>query len=155
MLRVQRGEGCSVIYDLVASFNAEKRKVNVGDAWFLVSLLSLCLSIGVLVRGPSPAFFSSVTTVEKFLLYRFSLLIGSDWVLFVCFFYREGHGLAEKLLLIVFIFLKISSIFRYALILCAETPFFHFEESLSTDNIRWVNALVDASCNHYFVFTIN
>ena len=35
---------------------------------------------------------------EICLLYRFSLLIESD------FFYREGHGLAEKFLLIIFIF---------------------------------------------------
>ena len=48
MLRMQRGEGCSVIYELVASFKAEKRKVNVGDAWFRVSSfasVSLCLSL--------------------------------------------------------------------------------------------------------------
>ena len=32
MLRVQGGEGCLVIYGLVASFKAEKGKVNVGDA---------------------------------------------------------------------------------------------------------------------------
>ena len=72
---------------------------------------------------------------ETCLLYRFFLLIGSNWVFFV--FYREGLGLAEKLLLIIFIFWQISSTFRYALILSAETHFFHFEESLSTDNIRW------------------
>ena len=49
MIRVQRGEGCLVIYGLVASFKAEKRKVNVGDAWFRVlplsPSLSLCLSL--------------------------------------------------------------------------------------------------------------
>ena len=44
-LRVRRGEGCLVIYVLVASFKAEKGKVNVGDAWFRVSpLLSLSRS---------------------------------------------------------------------------------------------------------------
>ena len=73
---------------------------------------------------------------EICLLYRFSLLIGSHWVFFV--FYREVHGLAEKLLLIVFIFWQISSTFRCGLILCAETPFLRFEESLRTDNIRWM-----------------
>ena len=46
--------------------------------------------------------------------------LGFLWV----FFYRECHGLAEKLLLIIFIFWQISSTFRYALILCAETLFF-------------------------------
>ena len=34
---MRRGEGCLVIYGLVASFKAEKRKVDVGDAWFRVS----------------------------------------------------------------------------------------------------------------------
>ena len=56
---------------------------------------------------------------EICLLYRFSLLIRSSWV----FFFRDGHGLSEKLLLIIFYFWQISSTFRYALILCAETPF--------------------------------
>ena len=34
MLQVRRGERCLVIYDLVASFKAEKRKV--GDVWFTI-----------------------------------------------------------------------------------------------------------------------
>ena len=34
MLRLQRGEGYLVIYGLVTSFKTDKRKVNVGDAWF-------------------------------------------------------------------------------------------------------------------------
>ena len=53
MLQVRRGEGRLVIYGLVASFKAEKRKVNVGDAWFRV----LPLSVGVLVCRLSSAFF--------------------------------------------------------------------------------------------------
>ena len=65
---------------------------------------------------------------------RFSLLIE------FLFFYREGYGLAEKLLLIIFIFWQIPSTICYALILCAEPPFFHFEESLNTNNIRWMLA---------------
>ena len=73
---------------------------------------------------------------EICLLYRFSLLVGSIWVFFV--FYSEGYGLAEKLLLIIFTVWQISSMFRNALILCAETPFYHFEEILSTDNTRWM-----------------
>ena len=36
-------EGCLVIYDLVASFKADKRIANVGDVWFRVSPLSLSL----------------------------------------------------------------------------------------------------------------
>ena len=53
--------GCLVIYGLIASFKAEKRKVSASDAWFQVSplSLSLCLSlsVGVLVCGLSFAFF--------------------------------------------------------------------------------------------------
>ena len=37
MLRVQNGKGCLVIYELVTSFKAGKRKVNMGDAWFRMS----------------------------------------------------------------------------------------------------------------------
>ena len=73
---------------------------------------------------------------EIYLLYLF--FFWSDQIGFSLFFGREGHRLAEKLLLLIFIFWQISSTFHYARILCAETPFFHFEESLSTDNIRWM-----------------
>ena len=34
-----------MIYGLVASFKAEKRRVNVGDAWFRLLPLSLSLSL--------------------------------------------------------------------------------------------------------------
>ena len=33
-----------MIYEPFASFKAEKREVNVGDAWFRVSPLSVCFS---------------------------------------------------------------------------------------------------------------
>ena len=130
MLRVRRRKGCSVFYGLVASFKAAKRKANVGDAWFRVSPLSVCLSvslslsIGVLVCGLSSAFFWSASLSRNL---SFISFFSSDRIRsgFLCF-YREGHGLAEKLLLIIFIFWQISSTFRYALILCAEAPFFHF-----------------------------
>ena len=47
-----------MIYELVASFKPDKRKVNVGDACFRVSVcLCLSLLLGVLVRGQSSAFF--------------------------------------------------------------------------------------------------
>ena len=105
MLRVRRGEGCSVIFGLVASFKAVKRKVNVGDAWFRVSPLSVSLSL---------SWSSDSRTVvcllliwphcrKNCLLYHFSLLVGSNLVFLV--FYCEGHGSAEKLLWIIFIFL--------------------------------------------------
>ena len=87
MLRVQRGEECLVIYGLVASFKAEKRKVNVGDVWFRVLPLSLSLSLSPRVR----VVVSEVVHLlliwphcrEICLLYRFSLLIESNWVFFV------------------------------------------------------------------------
>ena len=125
--------GCLVIYDLVISFKAEKRKVNVDDAWLRVSLppFSQSWSSGWRV---SLAFLWSGSAVGKF-VFR-SDKIGFS--LFLVFFYREGHGLAEKVLLIIFIFLtnfidislRVDSIHR--------SPFFHFEKSLSTDNIRWM-----------------
>ena len=53
--------GCLIIYGLVTAFKAEKRKVNVGDAQFRVSRLSVCLSLsllyGVLVCRLSSAYF--------------------------------------------------------------------------------------------------
>ena len=63
---------------------------------------------------------------------------GSKKGFFFCFvFSREGHGLEEKSLNYFYFltnFIDIS--------LCADpvrrNPFFHFEESLSTDNIRWM-----------------
>ena len=36
-----------MIYELVASFKAEKRKVSVSDAWFRVSPLSLSLCVSL------------------------------------------------------------------------------------------------------------
>ena len=80
--------------------------------------LSQCWSSSLLVVC---LLFDLLRSREIRILHRFSLLIGSNWVFFV--FNRKGHGLAEKLLLIIFIFWKISSTFRYALILCVEAPF--------------------------------
>ena len=61
------------------------------------------LSLGVRVLVCVVCLLLICSAVEKFVFYIvFSLLIGSNWVFFV--FYREDHGLAEKLLLIIFIF---------------------------------------------------
>ena len=86
MLRVQRGEGCLVIYDFVATFKAEKRKVNVGDAWFRVSpiILSLSQSWSSGVRV-SFAFFWSGPAVEKFVFYSV-FVFQSDQIRFSLFF---------------------------------------------------------------------
>ena len=61
-------KGCLVIYDLVASFKAEKRKVIVGDVWFRVSSLSLSQSWSSSL-WISFAFFWSDSSVEKFVFY--------------------------------------------------------------------------------------
>ena len=135
MLRVLRGEECLVIYSLVASFKAEKSKVNVNDAWFRLSPLSLSLSlpqswsssllvVGLLSRNSSfISFFSS---------YRIKLG-------FLCLFFLPRRSqIGRKITFNHFNFLTNSSTFRYAPNWCSETLFLHFEESLSTDNIWWL-----------------
>ena len=90
--------------------------------------LSLSHSVGVLVRGLSSAFFWSATLSRNL---SFISFFSSDRIrLGFLSFYCEGQGLAEKLLLNIF-FWQISSIFRYALILCAETLFFSILKKLS------------------------
>ena len=56
---------------------------------------------------------------------------------FLCLLLQRTR-IGRKITFNYFYFWQISSTFRYALILCAEPPFFHFKESLSTDNIRWM-----------------
>ena len=136
MLQVWRGEVCLVICDLVASFKAEKRKVNVGDAWFRVSPLSLSQSwsfesvdvVGLLLIRP---LFQEIC-----LLYHFSFLIRSNSVFFV--FLLQRSWIDKK---ITFNYCYFLTNFIYIL-LCADpmrrNPFLHFEESLSTNNIRWM-----------------
>ena len=110
MLRVQRGEECSVIYELVASFKAEKRKVNVGDAWFRVSSLSFSLSLSLSLSLCQLKFWSLDRHLPSFDLcpqsrnLSFISFFSSDRIrlgflfFFFFFFYREGHGFAEKFL---------------------------------------------------------
>ena len=135
MLRVRRRGGCLVIYGLVASFKVEKRKVYVGDVWFWVSplsfslslslslsLFSLSLRVGILVCWCRlPSFYLALQSWN--LSFKAFFVFRSDQIGFSLFFYREGHGLAEKLLLIIFIFWQISWTFCSSLILCAEDPF--------------------------------
>ena len=131
--------------DLRVSLSLQSGEEESQCEWCVVSIfaplslsLSPPLSLSLSPPSLSPSWSSGPRTIVCFLLiwphcreicllYRFSLLIGSDWVFFI--FYRG------KLLLIIFIFRQISLTFRYALILCAEPPFFDFEESLSTDDI--------------------
>ena len=88
-----------MIYGLVAPFKAEKRKVNVDDVWFRVSPLSLSLRAGDSSRLPSFNLASLSGNLS------FISIFSSDLIKLGFFvFYREGHRLAEKLLLIIFIF---------------------------------------------------
>ena len=84
--------------------------------WIVVCLLSIC------------------SAVEKFVFYIIFLF----WLDQIRFSLLQRSWIGPKITLIIFIFWQISLTFRYALILCTEAPFFHFEESLSTDNIRWM-----------------
>ena len=71
--------------------------------WCVVSsFASVCLSVSWSfgLRTVGCLLLIWLRCREICLLYRFSLLIGSDWVFFV--FYREGHGLAEKNTLFLF-----------------------------------------------------
>ena len=77
------------------------------------------------------------SAVEKCVFY-IVFFFWSDQIGFSLLFFPRRSWTGRKILLIISIFWQISSTFRYALILCAETPFFHFEESLSTDNIQWM-----------------
>ena len=132
MLWVWRGERCLVIYDFVTSFKVEKKKVSVGDVLFWVLLpLSQSWSSGLRV---SFAFFWFGSTVKKFIFYSI-FIFWSDQIGLSLFFTTNIHGLVKKLLLIIFIFFIDIS-------LCTDpmhkSPFFHFEESLSIDNIWWM-----------------
>ena len=117
MLWVWRGEGCLVIYkfaELVASFKAKKRKVNVGAHGFE---FYLCLSFSQL------EFWSADCLRLSFELSppRLVFYIWSDC--FFCFLPRRSP-FGRK---IIFIFFwQISLTFPYVLILCVETPFFPF-----------------------------
>ena len=119
---------------------------------FRVSPLSLCDCLSVCLSlswssGPRTVVYLLLIypAVEKFIFY-IVFLFWSDQIGFSLFFYCKGLGLTEKILLIIFIFWQISSTFRYAPIRCAETPFLHFEESLTTDNIRWAQVAIIILC---------
>ena len=73
---------------------------------------------------------------EICLLCRFSLLIGSNWAFFI--YYYEGQVLTEKLLLLFFFLTNFIDISRCADPMRRTPLFFHFEESLSTDNTQWM-----------------
>ena len=107
---------------------------------------SQCEWCGVSSFAPPPLFFRAGVLVcwssAFFLMSRnlsFISFFSSDRIRlgFLCFLLRSLR-IGRKITFNHFYFWQISPTFRYALILCAETPFYHFEESLRTDNIRWM-----------------
>ena len=109
--------------------------------WCVVSSfasVSLSFSVGVLVCRLSSAFFWSALLSRNL---SFLSFFSSDRIRlgFPCFlFFLPRRSRIGRKITFIFILKQISSTFRYALILCAETPFFHFEESFSIDNIQWI-----------------
>ena len=108
-----------MIYGLVSSFKAEKKKVNVGFEF----CLSLSLSeLGSSLQGHLSSFdLISLTRNLSFIV--FFSLDQINWVFFL--FYRSLR-LSDKITFNYFdfwIFGQISSTFRYELILHAEAPF--------------------------------
>ena len=69
----------------------------------------------------------------------FVSFFSSDWIKldFLCFLLQRWR-IGQKITFNYFYFWQISLTFHYAVILCTDTPFYNFEESLSTDNIYWM-----------------
>ena len=113
--------------------------------WYVVSSfvppLSLSLRVGVSSLRVSSAFFCSGPAVEKFVFY--SVFFCSDrinWIFFV--FYRKGHGLSDKLLLIFSFFDKFHRHFAMRGSYMQKPLFFLLKK---------VSALItsgDCSCGH-------
>ena len=98
------------------------------------SLPPLSLRVKVLVCWCRLTSFNLPRCREICLLYRFSLLIGSNWVFFA--FLPRRSRIGRKITFNYFYFL--TNFIDNSL--CADpmrrNPFFHFEESLSIDNIQ-------------------
>ena len=144
MLQVWRGEVCLVIYGLVASFKAEKRKVNVGDAWFQVLPWSLFVSVSVALSLSQLEFWSVDSCLPSF-----DLSLQSRNLSFILFFSFDQIKLGFLCFLpwksrigwITFdYFYFLTNLINSSLCtdpLCRD-PFFHFEESPCSDNIQWM-----------------
>ena len=152
MLRVRRGEGCLVIYVLVASFKEEKRKINVCDAWFRVSPISLTLRAGLLVCGCHLPSFDFGSVVVKF-VFCSVFVFRSDQIGFSLFFIAKVTDWPKNYFNYFFFFWQISSTFPYALILSAKTLFSILKKVSAPTTFG--DGLVDARWNHYFVCTVN
>ena len=114
MLRVRRGEGCSGF----TGYSLPSKRKRGKSTRFRVSPLSVCLSLSW-SSGPWTVVCLLLICAhdrEICLLYRFSPLIGSDWVFFV--FLPRRSRIDQKIIFNYFHFWQISSTFRiYALIL--------------------------------------
>ena len=127
-------KGWRVFGDLRLQGGEEERQCG----WWMVSRfaslsLSQIWSSGMLV---SFAFYWSVSAVEKFVFYSV-FVFQSDQVVFSLFLPRRSR-IDGKITFNYFYFLTNF----IDISLCADpmrrSPFFQFEESLSTDNIRWM-----------------
>ena len=100
---VTSAERRGVFIDLRLSRFLQSGEEESQCGWWVVESLSfsLSLSLSLLVGVLSSAFFWSPRCREICLLYRFSLLIVSNWVFFVLFFFRIGR----KITLTYFYFL--------------------------------------------------
>ena len=115
-----------MIYGLVSSFKAEKKKANVGFEFCLSLSLSLSFSLSQ-SWGSSPqghlSYFDLTSLTRNLCFIVFFSLDQINWVFFL--FYRS-HRLSDKITFNYFdfwIFGQISLTFCYELILRAEAPF--------------------------------
>ena len=133
MLRVRWGEGCLMIYSLVTSFKVEKRKVNVDDVWFRVSLPSLSLSLSLsLSKSWSSSLQGHLSSFDLAQLSRnlsFIAFLSSDQIKlgFLCFLLQRLQ-IGWKITFNYFYFL--TNFMDVDILLCTDpmrrNPFFPF-----------------------------
>ena len=131
MLRVKRGEGWFGDLQLSCLLQSEEEESQCG--WCVVSsFASLTLRVGVLVCG-----FFDLAPLSRNL--SFIAFLSSGWIKlgFLCFLLQRPC-IGQKITFNYFLFF--DKFHRH--MLCADpmcrSPFFHSEESLNTDNIRWM-----------------
>ena len=108
--------------------------------WCMVSsFASVCLSlsVGVLVCGLLSAFFLSGPTVKKFVFY-IVFLFWSDQIGFSLFFTAKVTDWPKNYFKLFLFFDKFHRHFAMHWSYEQKPLFFHFEESLSTNNIQWM-----------------
>ena len=117
--------GCLVIYGLVASFKGEKRKVNVGDAWFRVLSLSLSVCLSVCLSLTQLEFWSAecrlpsldLAPLSRNLSFYIVFLFWSDQIVFFCFLQRRSR-IGQKIIFNYFYFFFFTNFIDVSL--CAD-----------------------------------